>query len=209
MYAPKPRPIAGQKENYWPVEKTVLIVMHTKGAVRVGDATLPAGNTQPPEKGKPPYLPVRPISKYSGFERDPLLQSVRTKFWGRDGELPNGDPDDAKSSFHFTVYTFVPKQENPEHYHPDSNELIICMSGRARVTVRPLIDRKHFAAGWEEAYDEREMAEGDSVLVPIGALHWYATAGNEDLVLLAMQVPHSILHVYEDDDQVAPAKLPG
>ena len=102
----------------------------------------------------------------------------------------------------------MPKQENPEHYHPDSNELIICMRGRARITVRPLIDRNDFEAGWEEAYDEREMVEGDSVLVPNGALHWYATAGNEDLVLLEMQVPHSILHIYEDDDQVAPAKLP-
>ena len=48
----------------------------------------------------------------------------------------------------------------------------------------------------------------DSVLVPNGALHWYETAGNEDLILLAMQVPHPILHIYEDDCLVQPAKLP-
>ena len=214
MYAPNPRPVDPQKNKIWPVEKTVLIVIHTKGSSRVPDLTdtrtlaLPTGTTKTPVSDDEPHLPKRPIGKYSGFERDPWLQSVRTKFWGRDAELPGGAADEAKSSFHFTVYTFVPKQENPEHYHPDSNELIICVAGRARVTVRPLIDRTDFSAGWEESYDERIMMPGDSVLVPNGALHWYETAGNEDLILLAMQVPHPILHIYEDDCLVRPAKLP-
>jgi quercetin dioxygenase-like cupin family protein len=142
----------------------------------------------------------RKILDYLGYELNPKLICVRSKIWGKEGLVAGGVTDFAKPFFHFTAYTFVPPQENPEHYHPKSVELVLCWQGRANMTVRPSLDPNNAGnVGWEDALEEREIVEGDLVLVPKGALHWYAISGNEDLVLLALQTPHPVLHVLEDD----------
>ena len=54
-----------------------------------------------------------------------------------------------------------------------------------------------------------ELNEGDTSLVPMGALHWYANASNEDCVLIALQSPHPILHILEEDTIVRPPARQG
>ncbi|MBB5510922.1 cupin domain-containing protein [Paraburkholderia atlantica] len=208
-----PFPKAGQNPLLWSVEKLVLLL------VRMPDmrGILPNGGVQNKDEpnskigsfsnGYPQVLSgdaltsyKRAIPDYLGFERDPALICVRSKIWGKEGLVAGGATDFAKPVFHFTAYTFIPSQENPEHFHPKSVELVLCWQGRADMTVRPSLNPDDAGnAKWYDAYERRELMEGDLVLVPKGALHWYATSGNEDLVLLALQTPHPVLHVLEDD----------
>jgi quercetin dioxygenase-like cupin family protein len=207
---PNPLPANHPKTKFdWPAEKLELVVIHAPGCVRIPYAA-PFPSPQDPQ---PIHVPVgtelytfkRPIGEFSGFARDVSLQCVRARIWGREAEdNVNGAADDAKPLLHFTSYPFVPGQENPEHYHPHSVEFVMCMQGRAHMTVRPMIESGNFKAGWEDPYDLAELNEGDTVIVPKGALHRYTNATNEDCVLVALQSPHPILHILEDD---APVEL--
>jgi quercetin dioxygenase-like cupin family protein len=220
---PPPTPAPGQpdnsvpeiaKQNLWAIEKLELVIIHAQGCTSeapVENIDL-LTNLQDLKRDNPAdanalYRMMRPIGKFCGYARNPSLQCVRARIWGREAERDTeGAADDAKPTLHFTAYTFVPTQENPEHYHPHSVEFVMCLQGRAKMTVRPMIDPNDFSQGWERALDSAELNEGDAVLVPIGALHWYANASKEDCVLIALQSPHPILHILEDDAPVvAPA----
>jgi quercetin dioxygenase-like cupin family protein len=196
-----PFPKANQNPQVWPVEKLVLLL------VRIPDKGEAYKLVESFPDGYPQVLSSdaltsykRKIQDYLGFELDPKLICVRSKIWGKEGLVAGGVTDFAKPVFHFTAYTFVPSQENPEHFHPKSVEFVLCWLGHASMTVRPS-KNPHDAgnAKWDDARMERELMEGDLVLVPKGALHWYAVSGAEDLVLLALQTPHPVLHVLEDD----------
>jgi len=213
MLLPNPAnlPVPIQPSRIWPVEKLELVVIHAHGCVRVPDAgRLPAvqkldRNDPDPKIANELYRMMRPIGKFCGYARDPKLQCVRSRIWGREAERNfAGDADDAKPTLHFTAYTFIPGQENPEHYHPLSVEFVMCLQGRAHMTVRPMLKPGDFEAGWKDPCNVAEMNEGDTALVPMGALHWYCNATNEDCVLIALQSPHPILHILEDDAPVAP-----
>jgi quercetin dioxygenase-like cupin family protein len=203
-----PFPRAGQNPQVWPVEKLVLLLVRVRdkgdgvpydGASYVEVESFPNGFSQVLSSDALTSY-KRKILDYLGFELDPKLICVRSKIWGKEGLVAGGATDFAKPFFHFTAYTFVPGQENPEHYHPKSVELVLCWQGRANMTVRPSLDPDDAGnIGWHDAREKREIVEGDLVLVPQGALHWYAISGNEDLVLLALQTPHPVLHVLEDD----------
>ncbi|BDC46053.1 cupin domain-containing protein [Paraburkholderia terrae] len=196
-----PFPTPNHDPQVWPVEKLVLLLIRIP---QDGDAHTLA---EPFPGGFPQVLSSdalasykRKILDYLGFELNPKLICVRSKIWGKEGLVAGGVTDFAKPLFHFTAYTFVPGQENPEHYHPKSVELVLCWQGRANMTVRPSLNPDDAGnIGWDDAREMREIVEGDLVLVPQGALHWYAILGNEDLVLLALQTPHPVLHVLEDD----------
>ncbi|MFC0401394.1 cupin domain-containing protein [Paraburkholderia rhizosphaerae] len=196
-----PFPKANQNPQVWPVEKLVLLL------IRIPDTDESATEVDSFPGGYPQVLSSdaltsykRRIQDYLGFELDPKLICVRSKIWGKEGLVAGGATDFAKPTFHFTAYTFVPSQENPEHFHPKSVEFVLCWLGRAKMTVRPSHD-PHDAGNvpWDNALMEGELGEGDLVVVPNGALHWYAVLGTEDLVLLALQTPHPVLHVLEDD----------
>lgn len=212
MMLPNPAnpPVPIEDSKIWPVEKLELVVIHAHGSVRVADDTVVLPAVTVPNANQL-YAMLRPIGEFSGYARDVRLQCVRARVWGREAERNvKGDADNAKPTLHFTVYTFVPGQENPEHYHPDSVEFVMCLQGRAKMTVRPRIVRPmteadDFSPGWEDPYEVAELNEGDTALVPMGALHWYANATNEDCVLVALQSPHPILHILEDDAPVDPA----
>lgn len=190
------------KDTPQPVEKLVLLVVHTRGTeTKPGQTNWNA--TQPlPD----PSIILREISKYSYFDRDSNRRCVRSRIWGRDAQGPNGEADNAKPFLHLTAYCFVPNQVNPEHYHPHSLELMICLQGRATVTVRELNSVNNgIDGGWQKKTEIKEVVieEGDTVLVPEAALHQYVTFGNEDLILLASQSPHPILHILEDEAHVS------
>lgn len=213
MAIPNPanKPVPIDPSKMWPVEKLELVVIHAHGCVR--EVPEPKADPLPQPKildrnDKDLYSLMRPIGQFCGYARDVRLQCVRSRVWGREAENNVGGlADDAKPTLHFTAYTFVPGQENPEHYHPNSVEFVMCLQGRAQMTVRPMIAPGDFEAeaGWEDPYDVAELNEGDTALVPMGALHWYANASNEDCVLIALQSPHPILHILEDDTIVAPS----
>ncbi|SAL07020.1 Cupin domain protein [Caballeronia calidae] len=196
-----PFPRANQDPQVWPVEKLVLLRVSIpgKGNLHRMAEPFPDGFSQV-LSGDALTSYKRRIADYLGFELDPKLICVRSKIWGKEGLVAGGATDFAKPMFHFTAYTFVPRQENPEHHHPKSVELVLCWQGRAKMTVRPRRDEDNVGdIRWEDAREERELSEGDLVLVPEGALHWYGVSGEEDLVLLALQTPHPVLHVLEDD----------
>jgi quercetin dioxygenase-like cupin family protein len=140
-----------------------------------------------PPSVDPPALPtvtdasslIRKISRYSYFNRNPEERCVRSRIWGREaqGKLDGGS-DVAKPYFHLTAYCFVPQQENPQHH---------------------LVDDDDFGRGWEDQFEAREIEPGDVIIVPIAAQHRYITSGNEDLVLLASQTPHPIMHILEQE----------
>jgi quercetin dioxygenase-like cupin family protein len=161
-----------------------------------------------PQSVDPPALPtvtdasslIRKISRYSYFNRNAEERCVRSRIWGREaqGKL-DGGPDIAKPYFHLTAYCFVPQQENPQHFHPHSLEFVLCVQGRANMTVRHLVDDDDFGRGWEDQFEVREIEPGDVIIVPIAAQHRYITSGSEDLVLLASQTPHPIMHILEQE----------
>jgi quercetin dioxygenase-like cupin family protein len=196
-----PFPKANQNPQVWAVEKLVLLLVRIPdiGAAYTEVDSFPGGFMQVLSSDALTSY-KRKILDYLGFELDPTVICVRSKIWGKEGLVAGGATDFAKPVFHFTAYTFVPEQENPEHFHPKSVELVMCWLGRAVMTVRPSQNPKNAGnAKWDNALVERELTEGDLVLVPKGALHWYAVSGAEDLVLLALQTPHPVLHVLEDD----------
>jgi mannose-6-phosphate isomerase-like protein (cupin superfamily) len=79
--------------------------------------------------------------------------------------------------------TVPPGGETAEHYHPATEELYHFISGRGRMRL-----------GEEEA----EVAAGDCVVVPPGAVHkLWNPSGSEPLVLLCCCAP-----AYSDDDTV-------
>lgn len=214
MAIPNPAnpPVPIKTSRIWPAEKLELVVIHAHGCVR--EVPDPKADPLPNPKlldrndrnSNDLYSLMRPIGQFCGFARDTRLQSVRSRIWGREAEKNvGGGADNAKTTLHFTAYTFVPGQENPEHYHPHSVEFVMCLQGRARMTVRPMIAPGDFEleSGWEDPYEVAELNEGDTALVPMGALHWYANASNEDCVLIALQSPHPILHILEEDTIVA------
>ncbi|WP_368622180.1 cupin domain-containing protein [Paraburkholderia sp. BR13444] len=202
-----PFPRAGQSPQVWPVEKLVLLLVRISDNHGVPHSGKSYGEGEAFPQGYPQVLSSdtltsykRKILDYLGFELDPKLICVRSKIWGKEGLVAGGATDFAKPAFHFTAYTFVPGQENPEHFHPKSVELVLCWQGCANMTVRPSLNPVEAGfAKWNDALEENELMEGDLVLVPKGALHWYGVSGNEDLVILALQTPHPILHVLEDD----------
>jgi len=183
-----------------PVEKLVLLVVHTRGTVtKPGQINWAA--TQPLAD---PSVIQREIGKYTSFDRDFEHRCTRMRIWGREAQGPNGEADNAKPFIHLTSYGFVPHQENPEHYHPNSMELIICVQGRATVRVRNL-KSAGIDGGWQKISEVNTVVigEGDTILVPKAALHQYFTFGDEDLILLASQSPHPILHILENEAYVS------
>ena len=79
--------------------------------------------------------------------------------------------------------TVPPGGETAEHYHPATEELYHFVSGRGRMRL-----------GDEEA----EVAAGDCVVIPPGAVHkLWNPSGSEPLVLLCCCAP-----AYSDDDTV-------
>src|SRR6185295_14624757 len=100
--------------------------------------------------------------------------------------------------------TFVPKQMNPGHFHPESVEWVACLQGRASMTVRAKKPKPQ--EGWDAPdtspppnNDTLTIREGDSVLVPAAHWHQYITDGNEDCLLIVSQTPHPVLHILEDE----------
>jgi len=174
------------------VEKLILIVIHAINGVPVTELAkeITGTATKPyPATLKRNYRDER----YLKFDRDHEKRAVRARIWGRDADTEDGAADTAKESLHFTLYTFVPHQENPGHFHPHSMELVICVQGRARMLVKPWTD-----PGWGTQV-EGIIREGDSVLVDEVGWHRYITSGNDDCLLLAMQTPHPIMHTLEHE----------
>jgi quercetin dioxygenase-like cupin family protein len=175
------------------VEKLVLIVVHAINGVAVKE--LP---------GKLEGLPAKPYpaslkrnyrdEKYFKFDRNHKNRAIRARIWGRDADAESGAADTAKESLHCTLYTFVPGQENPGHFHPHSVELVFCLQGRARMSTKP----KNPGTGWGNEV-VGTIREGDSVLVAEADWHRYITSGNDDCLLLAMQTPHPIMHTLEHE----------
>ena len=147
MLLPNPAnpPVPIDDSLNWPAEKLELIVIHAHGCVRVPgvdpvtlkEITLqdikPLDRTDEKEKDNDLYSLLRPIGKFCGYARDVRLQCVRARIWGREAERNTaGDADDAKPTLHCTAYTFIPGQENPEHYHPHSVEFVMRKSTHAR-----------------------------------------------------------------------------
>ncbi len=73
------------------------------------------------------------------------------------------------------IYTFEPGGAQDTHYHPDSAELAICWSGRGRATIvlpQGTVDAAWKAnPAWQPLCLEIELAPGDTLVVPQGALH--------------------------------------
>ncbi len=73
------------------------------------------------------------------------------------------------------IYTFEPGGAQDTHYHPDSAELAICWSGRGRATIalpQGTVDTAWKAnPAWQPLCLEIELAPGDTLVVPQGALH--------------------------------------
>lgn len=138
------------------------------------------------------------------YDSTHLNRAIRSRIWGRDAQGSAGEADIAKEQMHLTLYTFVPGQLNPGHFHPDSVEWVACLQGRALMTVRA--KKKHEKQGWEAPdpapapnRDSLVIREGDSVLVPAADWHQYVTSGNDDCLLIVSQTPHPILHILEHE----------
>ncbi len=179
------------KPDRQPCEKVILISVRTK---------LPPGALTPDTMDfSDRALLKRKLVNYYYYNRVAEERCVRSRTWGRDAAAADGKSDVAKPYMHLTAYCFVPTQVNPEHYHPHSAELVICVQGEADVSTRePAIPStgawNPHEHGWQ-APKAWVMQEGNVLLVPRTALHQYVTRGNEDLILLAMQSPHPIMHM--------------
>jgi len=137
--------------------------------------------------------------KYDGVH---LNRAIRSRIWGRDAQGSKGEADAAKEQLHLTLYTFVPGQLNPGHFHPNSVEWVACVQGRARMTVRAKKNGKGWNAPDPAAPPNRDtlvIREGDSVLVTAADWHQYITEGNDDCLLIVSQTPHPILHILEHE----------
>ena len=179
------------KPDRQPAEKLIMVTVRTK---------LPAGAPPPDTMAVTDVTQLkRKIGNYIYYNRIAEERCVRSRIWGRDGMDGDGRSDVLKPYFHMTAYCFVPRQVNPEHYHPHSVELVICLQGEADVVTRvPAApgsgDWKPREHGWQPV-QPFVMKEGHALLVPKAALHQYITRGNEDLILLAMQSPHPVMHI--------------
>ena len=175
------------------VDKLVLIVIHAINGVAVKEnaGAFSGMASKPfPATMKRNYRD----EKYMKFDRNHNNRAVRSRIWGRDAEAEDGAADTAKESLHLTLYTFVPNQMNPGHFHPRSIELVICVQGRALMSTKP----KLRGTGWG-AEQSDVIREGDSVLVTEAGWHRYVASGNDDCLLLALQTPHPIMHTLEHE----------
>jgi len=127
------------------------------------------------------------------WEENKNFRAKRIRVWGR--EAPKGEGgkvDRIKEQLQFTLYTFVPEQENPGHFHPHSIELIIALDGGAFTMIRPKIDDD----GWtpEANQEQATLDAGDLVLVPLAGWHRYINRSAERCKVMALQTPHPIMH---------------
>jgi quercetin dioxygenase-like cupin family protein len=178
------------------VGKLVLIAIYALNGNPVPSQPPTAAFSGAPTKPFPPLKRNFREERYLKFDRNPKNRAIRSRIWGRDGEGDSGAADLAKASFHLTLYTFVPRQENPGHFHPHSVELIVALQGRAETHVQD--KNAGGAPGWG-ADNQYELREGDTLLVKEAGWHRYITAGNDDCLLLALQTPHPIMHTLKHE----------
>jgi quercetin dioxygenase-like cupin family protein len=177
------------------VEGCLLIVMRTSDITKY-----PKSRHDLNGKDAVPFpaqlkLRIRDFEHYN--PNHPFL-FVRERIWGRNNVTVDGLPDPAKDFLHMNIYCIAPEQENPLHYHPNSIELVMCLQGKANVTVRDRNDD----GKWEPAragVTDLNIEEGDTVMVPKAALHRYVNTSKVGLLLIALQTPHAILHLFEDE----------
>jgi quercetin dioxygenase-like cupin family protein len=176
----------------------------------------------------PPPLEEEKIGRYRRNWTDPEYlkwskperRANRSRIWGRIAQA-NGEPDLAKPDFHLTLYTFLPGQKNPEHFHPHSIEFVLsvegkgndidgherCFRGAARTDIRHLMTWSEnealspgdFRNGWQRR-ESVVLSPGDSLIVPKAGMHEYTTpaAVAEPAVILALQTPQPISHMLHD-----------
>jgi quercetin dioxygenase-like cupin family protein len=182
-------------------EKWVLVAVHARHAPRKAVAL--TGRPAPP-LGEPELKKYRRKIKdpdYLRFVRDPEKRAGRKRIWGIDAQEDDGAADNAKDQLHLTLYTFVPGQENPEHFHPHSTELVVCLQGEATTRITFPMVGGSYKDGWHKA-ETRVLRAGDTTRVPMAALHVYTNKGTEDLLLLALQTPQPIMHILKDQIDV-------
>jgi mannose-6-phosphate isomerase-like protein (cupin superfamily) len=145
--------------------------------------------------------------KLINWEENKNFRAKRIRVWGR--EAPKGEGgkvDRIKEQLQFTLYTFVPEQENPGHFHPHSIELMIALDGGAFTTIRRKIDGE----GWtpEANQEQATLDAGDLVLVPLAGWHRYINRSAERCKVMALQTPHPIMHtlIAETDGGFSPAE---
>jgi quercetin dioxygenase-like cupin family protein len=177
--------------------KLLLVMVHA-GAGTAKPGALP-GTAAPPPQGPQLQKFKRNFRNpaYCHFMRNPELRAVRARIWGKDAQEDDGMSDTAKPSFHLTLYTFVPGQENPEHYHPHSVEFVLCVQGEAKTSIA--VQKPHKPNDWQ-AKQTQVLQAGDMAIVPKAALHRYINStGKDDLLLLALQSPQPIMHIIRDE----------
>ncbi len=146
-------------------------------------------------------------AKPGSWEPNPRFRAKRIRIWGKEaGALPSVDA--IKQQLQFTLYTFMPEQENPGHFHPHSVEFVFSLSDGVKFMIRPKLERDDWT-GVDDRY-EKELEAGDLVLVPTAAWHRYINGPKQEALVLAMQTPHPIMHTLLDETngEFNPDRLP-
>ena len=96
-------------------------------------------------------------------------RKVESQPWGELSFFVNRE---LKNSDTMTVLqaTIRPGQQNPRHYHPDCDEVLVVVHGHIQHTMNDVTV---------------EMRAGDVVSIPMGAVHNAVNIGTEDAVLIA------------------------
>jgi quercetin dioxygenase-like cupin family protein len=120
----------------------------------------------------------------------------RYRVFGNDLDPKLGGPDDAKPYAHGNLYCIGPGQENSEHYHPNSIEIVVVVAGSGTCVISR---RNAEDTDWDPP-QTIALVPGDTFVVPKAALHAYSSE-TEELRILAIQTPHDILHLWRDESR--------
>ena len=187
----------------------VLITVHALNDQRLETTRAIFGST--PDTNRLEVRSVKALGDDPGNWEDPKYRAKRIRVWGKEAGVEKNVPrervDANKGQFHFTLYTFNPKQTNPGHFHPHSIEFVFALTNEVEFTIRS----KLAGGGWDSPSDVQEqiLEPGDMVLVPLAAWHQYVNrSGTEKSMVMAMQSPHPIMHtlLYETNGAFDPDK---
>ncbi len=177
-------------------QNLVLTIVHTD------DPRAVAGNigaATPVPSTDPAFIRNLDSGAPAAIENRRRRRAKRNRVWGLEVKSPGGPlPDPSKAEFHVVQYVFKPSQWNMAHFHPHSVELVICRKGEGEASVvYPKIPGEF--PGWDKTSTETvALKAGDTMVVPMAALHEYwDKTENDDLFLLAMQTPQPIMHITE------------
>jgi|SRR5579875_89321 quercetin dioxygenase-like cupin family protein len=81
------------------------------------------------------------------------------------------DRNDGAPNFEMRKFTIKSGGRIPRHYHPDIEHEQYVIKGRYKVGI----DEQTF-----------EVAEGDSLFIPAGSVHWYENTGSSDAEFLCI-----------------------